>query len=403
MKTDGALPLWFGTNGSERMRIDSSGNVGIGTTAPAGIFDVESSQNAAQRHIFRNTNSGSSAYTILDLGNDFSATAAEIVVPGSNVSTFGGANSMNFILGNGNNGPFTWWNNSAERMRLNSSGNLGIGTSAPDQKLSVNGAADNTTGVWSVFSDERLKTATTTFADGLDTALKFSPITFKYNGQNGISDTKSTQVGIIAQQVQQFAPYMISTTTGTLNGATTTLLQFNSQALPYIVLNSLKEIAGITGTFKKNLVAWLGDAGNGIGDFFAHTLHADILCLGKTCMNEAQLDDLLQSRNSAQGIQASTTNISGNAGSWNGSSLTGTSSSATSTPANASSTGAASTTPTASTSAPTLDASASSTTSVTPLAPAPATPVVPPPADDNPPAANDNKPVGQDAAPSTAN
>jgi len=39
-ETNGALPLYFNTNATERMRIDGSGNVGIGTASPSSKLDV---------------------------------------------------------------------------------------------------------------------------------------------------------------------------------------------------------------------------------------------------------------------------------------------------------------------------------------------------------------------------
>jgi len=45
LKVDGAWPIRFTTNGSERARIDSSGNVGIGTSSPTGRLDVLGSSN----------------------------------------------------------------------------------------------------------------------------------------------------------------------------------------------------------------------------------------------------------------------------------------------------------------------------------------------------------------------
>tara|TARA_B100002019_G_scaffold287076_1_gene298523 strand:+ start:495 stop:1463 length:969 start_codon:yes stop_codon:yes gene_type:complete len=44
-------PLTFGTNSTERLRIDSSGNVGIGTSSPVSIFDVTVGASGQRRFV----------------------------------------------------------------------------------------------------------------------------------------------------------------------------------------------------------------------------------------------------------------------------------------------------------------------------------------------------------------
>jgi hypothetical protein len=56
----------------------------------------------------------------------------------------------------------------------------------------------------------------------------------------------------------------------------------------------VKEIADISGAFKDNLIAWLGDAGNGIGKLFAKEGHFETVCVKKSdgtefCANGDQL------------------------------------------------------------------------------------------------------------------
>jgi hypothetical protein len=93
-----------------------------------------------------------------------------------------------------------------------STGRVGIGTTAPDQLLSVNGNASKIGGgTWATFSDRNLKKDIVPFNEGLSVILKINPVRFKYNGMAKIKNTTEEFIGIIAQDMQQVAPYTIKT------------------------------------------------------------------------------------------------------------------------------------------------------------------------------------------------
>src|SRR5208282_4259756 len=82
---------------------------------------------------------------------------------------------------------------------------------------------------------------------------------------------------------------------------------------PYLV-KAVQEIASISDTFQQNLIAWLGNAGNGITDLYATVVHAhqvmaDELCVGATCVTPAQFQAMVAAANqSASAGSSSTTN-----------------------------------------------------------------------------------------------
>ena len=88
--------------------------------------------------------------------------------------------------------------------------NVGIGTDAPTAKLSVNGSANKTGGgTWAVFSDKRSKEHITNYEKGRDEIVKLHPVSFKYKEEFGWGT--DTYVGLIAQEVEQIVPSMVTT------------------------------------------------------------------------------------------------------------------------------------------------------------------------------------------------
>lgn len=115
--------------------------------------------------------------------------------------------------------------------------NVGVGTTTPTAKLSVNGTANNADGVWSVFSDERVKTITGEFTDGLNVIKQIHPVTFIYNEKAPYKNSNE-QVGIVAQELEKIAPYMVNKK---VYDNFSDLREVNNQAYVFLLINAVKE------------------------------------------------------------------------------------------------------------------------------------------------------------------
>ena len=114
-----------GATANETMTLTGAGNVGIGTTSPDVMLDIEGTGKLLQ------LNSGNNSGTYIGIAN----TRAMVGYAGGGLFLQGGFDKhLIFAVNNGSFG-------SGEVARFDkSTGNLGIGTTAPDQKLHVEGS-----------------------------------------------------------------------------------------------------------------------------------------------------------------------------------------------------------------------------------------------------------------------
>ena len=118
---------------------------------------------------------------------------------------------------------------------------VGINTTNPAHDLSVNGSGGKPGGgTWATFSDKRLKKDITDFTDGLTEVMQINPVTYRFNGKAGIKNSTKTYVGIIAQDLQKVAPYMIEQLTMEA-GNDETFLSYDGSALVYLLVNAIQE------------------------------------------------------------------------------------------------------------------------------------------------------------------
>jgi hypothetical protein len=140
----------FNTNGAERMRIDSSGNVGIGTSSPSQKLSVGGGGNVVltgastgDQSLKVGAGRSGNGYSFIDLQGDTTYDNGLRII-----RTNGGANTPSNIEHRGTGalalitqeaGPIAFLTSATERMRINASGNVGIGTASPASTLHVVG------------------------------------------------------------------------------------------------------------------------------------------------------------------------------------------------------------------------------------------------------------------------
>jgi hypothetical protein len=208
----------FAEGGAEVMRINSSGNVGIGTSSPTGRLNVDGGAGNSKLKL-SNTASGNTGSDGFDL--DFTGT--------------------DIYITNRESGFMAFENNGAERMRIDSSGNLLVGTTSAygsrfqvtrsggtpaaihnsggtsgsfNQILFLNnaGTADigyiartNDTSVsYNTTSDYRLKEAVQPMTGALARVAALKPVTYKWKADG------SDGQGFIAHELQAVVPDCVS-------------------------------------------------------------------------------------------------------------------------------------------------------------------------------------------------
>jgi len=221
----------FSEGGTEAMRIDSSGNVGIGNTSPSQLLTVGSPEtpviSGAKVGVY---NGGSSVIIIRDTTNDIETLIGTVT------------GTLNSVVGSATNHDLEFRTNNTDRLRIDSSGNVLVGcTASPSSSVSglllrnpINSASSFSLGTYTggatvisfingngavgsisvsgsataynTSSDYRLKTNLEPISNGIDRVKQLPVYRF-----NWIADQSGNKVdGFVAHEAQAIVPECVT-------------------------------------------------------------------------------------------------------------------------------------------------------------------------------------------------
>jgi hypothetical protein len=292
--------------------LDNSGSVnpvgiqlvGGGGGVPRGFImgSYGNSRTTSNDALFFTSNTGSSPFN-----NGLSAPCAGVYRGPLNATTYAPSNTFPFYLGNGGMtsfGVYDSWTSDYDgtakagiQVRLaggygggspgNWSGfcytaaintNFGSGSSGTNfgyladiqsagsgnnwAFYAVNGgAAKPGGGSWTATSDSRVKTVLGQYTRGLAEVLQLNVVDYEYNGKGGHAADGKRLTGVVAQEIQEVFPEMVSRRLDKLEETdteNTEILMVDNSALVYALVNCVKELKAELDSAKQRLAALEG-------------------------------------------------------------------------------------------------------------------------------------------------